>query len=267
MEGAVMIFIEVAILLFSFFLLLFFIGQWLKNNAIVDIGWGLGFVLIAWYTFLRLDQTSSANWLIVVLVSFWGLRLAYHVARRNWRKPEDFRYQEMRKKWGSKLPALKALLNVYMTQMVLMFIIALPIIFINRYTQTAFKPTVWIGFWVWFLGYCFEVIGDAQLAAFIRNPTNKGKLMTQGLWAYTRHPNYFGEATMWWGIFIIALSVADGWYSLISPITITLLLLFVSGVPLLEKKYKDRADFKAYKKRTNIFIPWFPKKVSEKKRS
>ncbi len=255
-----MIFIEVAILLVIFFLLLFIIGQRLKNNAIVDVGWGLGFVLIAWYTFFRLELAHTTNWLIVVLVSFWGLRLAYHVARRNWGKPEDFRYQEMRKKWGDKLPALKAFVEVYLTQMILMFIIAMPIILINRYTQTALRPMVWIGFWVWFLGYFFEVVGDAQLAAFIRNPSNKGKLMTQGLWKFTRHPNYFGEATMWWGIFLIGTTVADGWLGIISPITITFLLVFVSGVPLLERKYKNRKDFKAYRKRTSIFIPWFPKK-------
>jgi steroid 5-alpha reductase family enzyme len=262
-----MIFFEVAIMLFVFFLILFVIGSKLNNHGIVDIGWGTGFVLVAWYTFFRLPTQASTNWIIVLLVSFWGLRLAYHVARRNWGKPEDYRYAAMRKRWGDKYPALKAFINVYMTQMVLMFVIALPIILINRYTQSAFKPWVWIGLAVWMVGYFFEVVGDAQLAAFIRNPANKGKLMTLGLWKYTRHPNYFGEATLWWGIFFIALSVADGRYSLISPLTITLLLLFVSGVPLLEKKYKDRADFKAYKKRTNIFIPWFPKKIIEKKRS
>jgi steroid 5-alpha reductase family enzyme len=262
-----MIFLHVAVMLFVFFVILFAVGIKLNNHAIVDVGWGSGFVLVAWYTFFRLSHQASTNWIVVLLISLWGLRLAYHVARRNWRKPEDYRYAAMRKRWGDKYPALKAFINVYMTQMVLMYVIALPIIFINRYTQSAFKSLVWIGLAVWIIGYFFEVVGDTQLAAFIRNPVNKGKLMTQGLWAYTRHPNYFGEATMWWGIFIIALTVADGWYSLISPITITLLLLFVSGVPLLEKKYKDRADFKAYKKRTNIFIPWFPKKVSEKKRS
>ena len=107
-------------------------------------------------------------------------------------------------------------------------------------------------------GFAFEVVGDLQLAAHIRNPANKGKLMTRGLWSTTRHPNYFGEATLWWGIGLIALPSANGGVALLGPLTITLLLLFVSGVPLLERKYAGRADWEAYKSRTSKFVPWFP---------
>ncbi len=114
---------------------------------------------------------------------------------------------------------------------------------------------------VWLTGFSFEAIGDRQLAAFIRDPANRGQLMTGGLWSYTRHPNYFGEAAMWWGMAMLALSAPNGWLGLVGPLVITILLLFVSGVPLLEKKYAGRPDWEEYKKRTSIFIPWFPKKV------
>ncbi|MCL6571176.1 MAG: DUF1295 domain-containing protein [Bacillus sp. (in: Bacteria)] len=113
----------------------------------------------------------------------------------------------------------------------------------------------YIGLATWIVGFFFEVVGDHQLKKFTNKPENKGKLMKYGLWKYTRHPNYFGEATMWWGIFLIALSSPNGWVAIISPMIITLLLLFVSGVPLLEKKYKDHPEFKAYANRTSKFIP------------
>ena len=130
---------------------------------------------------------------------------------------------------------------------------------INKYASGEINLLVIIGFIVWLIGFYFESVGDKQLANFIHNPENKGKLMTEGLWKYSRHPNYFGEVTQWWGIWIIALSVPYGWVAIIGPITITILILFVSGVPLLEKKYKGRSDFEAYKKRTSIFIPLPPK--------
>ncbi len=140
-----------------------------------------------------------------------------------------------------------------------MMLIAFPVILIHE--QANQDITVWtlLGVSIWIVGYFFEVVGDAQLRAFKQNPENKGKLMTTGLWAYTRHPNYFGEAVMWWGIFIIALSAGASLISVISPIAITYLLVFVSGVPLLEKAMVGRPGFEAYAKRTNKFIPWLPK--------
>ncbi len=256
-----MIFYQVGFLLFLFFCLAFAIGQWLRNNSIVDVGWGLGFVLIAFYTLFTLPQPSFKNIILTIFVSLWGLRLAMHVAKRNWKKPEDYRYAAMRERWGTKYVSLKAFFKVYMTQMILMYIIALPIISINSSTYPNLQPIDLVGMFVWLIGYFFEVVGDKQLATFISKPQNKGKLMTQGLWSITRHPNYFGEATMWWGIFLLSIVSPYYYITIISPITITSLLLFVSGVPILEKKYKDRPDFQEYKKRTSIFIPWFPRKI------
>jgi steroid 5-alpha reductase family enzyme len=133
----------------------------------------------------------------------------------------------------------------------------LPVLFINLGTGGPLGFFDLVGFLVWITGFYFESTGDAQLARFVRDPINKGKIMQSGLWKYTRHPNYFGEVTQWWGIFIISLSVPFGIFTIIGPLTITYLILFVSGVPMLEKKYAGRADFEAYKKRTSVFFPWF----------
>jgi steroid 5-alpha reductase family enzyme len=247
---------ETLLVLFVYFNIWFLIGQLKKNNAVVDIAWGLGFVVVALFTFIY-SEMVLINYVITILISLWGLRLGYYLFKRNWNKKEDYRYVEMRKSW-IKYPMLQAYLKVYMLQMILMIIISIPIIFINS-SSDSLSLIAYLGILVWIKGYFFEVVGDYQLKVFVKDPNNKGKIMKTGLWKYTRHPNYFGEATMWWGIFIISLSVG-GIYTIISPILITLLLLFVSGVPLLEKKYKDNKEFQEYAKVTSVFIPWFVKK-------
>lgn len=244
--------------LFVYFNIWFFIGQIKNNNAVVDIAWGLGFVLVAWFTFI-FSSYSLINIIITLLISLWGLRLGYYLFKRNWNKSEDYRYVNMRKNWF-KYPRLQAYLKVYMLQMVLMFAVSLPVIFINNTSNiNNINLISYLGVFVWIVGYFFEVLGDYQLRKFVSKQENKGKIMKSGLWKYTRHPNYFGEATMWWGIYILAFSV-KGYYTIISPLLITYLLLFVSGVPLLEKKYKNNLEFIEYAKETSVFIPWFRKR-------
>ncbi|MFO7611791.1 MAG: DUF1295 domain-containing protein [Clostridia bacterium] len=255
------IYLQTAILLFVYFVLLFVIGQVLGNNSIVDVGWGLGFTLVAIYTFFAGGSNEFASIAVTVLVLLWGFRLAYHIIKRNWKKPEDFRYVAMREKWGPKAQWLHAFFKVYMVQMIFMYIIALPIIALNSSGIKFAGILVPIGIIIWAAGYFFEVVGDRQLRAFKGNPANKGRIMDEGLWKYSRHPNYFGEATMWWGIFIMSVSTGYFYLTIISPVLITFLLVFVSGVPLLEKKYKDNPEFIEYSRRTSKFIPWFPKKT------
>ena len=254
------IFLQVILVLFIYFLLLFALGQVIKNNSIVDIAWGLGFVIIAVYTFFASENITFKNSLVTTLILLWGLRLSYHIGKRNIGKPEDYRYVNMRKSWGKKYILIKAFMQVYFLQLVLMFIISIPIIIVNAYNKQGIKLLDFFGLFVWIFGYFFEVVSDYQLKGFVKNPNNKGKIMKAGLWKYSRHPNYIGEATMWWGIYIFSISAYNPIITIISPITITYLLLFVSGVPLLEKKYKDNIEFIEYKKRTSIFFPWFPKK-------
>lgn len=204
------------------------------------------------------SNTKSLNGLVItVLVILWGGRLAYHLFKRNWNSEEDKRYVAMREKWQANNENVKiaAYLKVFMFQMLLLLIIVQPVLLANTRPGNNLKLINYIGIGVWILGYFFEVVGDAQLKKFKSNPSNKGKLMTSGLWAYTRHPNYFGEATMWWGIFLISLVDSISLIGIIGPIAITFLLLKVSGVPMLEKKYEGREDFEEYKKRTSKFIP------------
>ena len=253
------IYLIVALVLFVYFNLIFILAQVLKNNSIVDSFWGPGFLVVAITTLLISDNVGIRTILITTMVALWSIRLFLHITVRNWNKPEDFRYINMRKRWGDNFPLLKAYLNVFMLQGVLLFIVSLTITVGNTAMNQSLKWFNYIGIGLWLIGYFFEVVGDKQLKDFLGNPKNKGKLMTSGLWSYTRHPNYFGEATMWWGIFLIAITKIENIWIIISPIVITLLLLFVSGVPLLEKKYKDRPDFIEYSKHTPKFFPWFPK--------
>lgn len=253
------LFIQAAILVFTYMTLFFVAATIKKNNSIVDFGWGLGFVIIAVYSLAAGGNFNNRTILITILVAAWGLRLFYHILQRNIGKPEDFRYAAWREEWG-KWVVPRAFLQIFLLQGVIMLVIAYPIILNNTSSSASIGVFEIIGLFVWLLGYFFEVVGDKQLKDFLKTRKTKGKIMQTGLWKYTRHPNYFGEATMWWGIFLICLRSASGIFGIISPILITLMLLFVSGVPMLEKHYKDNQEFQEYAARTSMFIPWVPKK-------
>jgi steroid 5-alpha reductase family enzyme len=243
----------------AYFSLFFVWGTASKNNSVVDYGWGFGFVAIAWLLVLRAEGVSRQQWVMTGLVTLWGLRLTYHILKRNWGKPEDFRYAQWRKDWG-KWVIPRAILQVYLLQTFSMWLVAFSLLSLPQRASENWGWLASAGLAVWIIGFVFEALGDAQLRRFKGNSENKGKLMTSGLWAYSRHPNYFGESVQWWGLFLIALNGGGAWWGLVSPVTITILVRFVSGVPLLERKYKDRSDFQAYAARTPIFFPWFPKK-------
>ena len=243
-----------------YFIALFLLAQVLGDNSIVDIAWGLGFIVVAGTGFLVNQNATPASVITLILVVIWGLRLAIHLGKRNIGKGEDYRYVNMRKRWGSKYARLKAFLNVFVLQGVLLMIVSLPILLVNTGTSTVVGWWTILGIILWVIGFGYEVIGDYQLAQFKKNPVNKGKLLTTGLWSTTRHPNYFGEALSWWGVFLVTLNESRNMWGIIGPIVITLLLLFVSGVPLLEKKYKNRPDFKVYAEKTAKFVPFIGKK-------
>ena len=234
-----------------------------KDNSVADIAWGLGFVLVASYTFFFRRTSLFLPGLVTSLVVVWGIRLAYHIFRRNMAKGEDPRYTAWRAKWGRTF-VWRSYLQVFLLQGLFMLVIALPVVLVNTHRWDAGRPVAeglftLAGILVWVLGFFFEAVGDAQLARFKKDPANKGKIMDRGLWRYTRHPNYFGESLMWGGIFIIALEIPSGWMTAASPLLITFLLAKVSGVPLLEKRYAGNAAFQDYARRTSAFVPWFPK--------
>lgn len=233
-----------------------------RRNDVADTAWGLGFVGLSWLGYVLSPHQTQPALVTTLLVTLWGIRLSWHIFQRNRRKPEDYRYKAWREQWGSWF-YLRSFLQVYLLQGVLLFLIALPVTY-QHMTRVSDGFTLWdgVGFIFWVSGFCIEAIADYQLRNFIANPANKGKLMTGGLWRYSRHPNYFGEVLQWWGIYLYAVSVPGGYFTVIGPLTITLLILFVSGVPLLEKKYAGRQDFARYSQETSIFIPLPPRRIS-----
>jgi steroid 5-alpha reductase family enzyme len=240
-------------------IILWLISLILKNASIVDIFWGIGFVIVAWFAFSFSQGYLPRKTLVCTLTTIWGLRLALHIGIRNWGKPEDFRYAKWREENGTRWWWF-SFFQVFLLQGVLMWIISTPLIA----AQTSGFPAILtpldlIGASLWTLGLLFESIGDLQLVLFKRNPNNKGKLLTTGLWRYTRHPNYFGEAILWWGYYVIAIA-AGYWWTIFSPIIMTWLLLRVSGVAMLERTMKLKPGYEEYIRNTNAFLPWFPKK-------
>ncbi len=251
-------FLILAGILFLYMTAFFFLSLIKKRNDVADIAWGLGFVMLAWVSFFLSPETEIRHIILCALVSIWGVRLAEHIYIRNKGKKEDYRYLEWRRKWG-KWFYLRSYFQVYILQGFLLYTIILPVLFVNKEAGASLGILDFLGVFVWSVGFFFESVGDAQLINFLKNPKNKGKLMTQGLWKYTRHPNYFGEALLWWGVWIIAFSATKSFWLLVSPLVITLLVLKVSGIPMLEKKMVKHPDFDDYKKRTSIFIPLPPK--------
>ena len=188
----------------------------------------------------------------------WGLRLSLHIYARNKNKTEDFRYKAWREEWG-KYFYLRSYLQVFLLQGIFLLIIISPVIHAAVAETLQWNIFTWIGLCCWIIGFYFQAIADWQLAVFKSDKNNKGLIIQTGLWKYSRHPNYFGEILMWWAIFIITIPFTNSFYFIASPITITLLLVFVSGIPMLEKPYEDRADFQEYKLRTSAFFPLPPK--------
>ena len=248
---------QIGLFIFCYVSVWFVISLLIKRNDIADIAWGLGFVTIVIFLFITQAPTLLSVF-VYILTLIWGLRLTIHIGLRSKGKPEDFRYKKWREEWG-KYFVLRSYLQVYLLQGFFMWIISLPIILVSMAKNQPISPFILVGSIVWLIGFVFESIGDYQLMLFIKQRQNKSDIMQTGLWKYTRHPNYFGEVLVWWGIFIMVLPLEYGLWAIISPITISFLLLYVSGIPMLEAKYKDNVAFEEYKKRTSAFFPKLPK--------
>lgn len=243
----------------GYFSLLYIIALIKRDNSIVDIAWGMGFVLVGLFSLYVNPRFNPRHALVVGLVIIWGLRLSIYILGRNRGKKEDFRYAKWRQDWG-KYWVIRSYIQVFLVQAFFLLTIAYPLLMLSRSNFYNFTWLDYLGIAIWIIGFFFQAVGDSQKSSFKKKADNRGKIMQSGLWRYTRHPNYFGESTMWWGIFVISLNIENGIYAIFSPLIITFLLLFVSGIPLLEKKYKDNKEFQDYKKRTSAFIPWFPMK-------
>jgi len=238
---------------------LFLVAIVRKDNSIADIGWGFGFIVVGLSVlFIQADFTTRQI-LLTSLVLLWGIRLSGRILKRNWGKGEDFRYRKWREEWG-KWFLLRSYLQVFILQGFFMWLINLPLIITGANPVQGLGWLDYTGLAVWLTGFFFEAVGDWQLDRFLADKKNRGKILDTGLWRYTRHPNYFGEVVMWWGIYIISLSQPWGWAGIIGPITITVLILFVSGVPMLERSMASNPAFKDYARKTSIFLPLPPGK-------
>lgn len=249
-----------------FFNCLFVAALKLRDNSIVDIGWGLGFILVMLVTLAYSGTVEPRQLLVGALVLIWGLRLAVRIYRRNRGKGEDFRYKKWRDDWGEHWRR-HAYLFVFVGQGVMMLLITIPMMLVNTYSGGSLGWLDLLGVVVWVCGFYFEATGDRQLDRFLREPSNRGKVIDTGLWRYTRHPNYFGEVTQWWGVYLIVLSVPWGWLGVIGPITITVLIVAYSGIPLLEKTMMKNPLYVQYAQRTSVFFPLPPKKTPQLKQS
>ncbi len=247
--------IVIAVLVFALWLA----SLRLKDASIVDMFWGLGFVIVAWVSLGNADVTLRSL-LLALMVTAWGLRLSGHIAWRNWGHGEDRRYTRMRQHHGGRFWWV-SLFTVFMLQGIVMWIVALPIqLGISANATVELTLVNYFGVLIWGVGYLFESLGDYQLARFKASSDNRGKVLDTGLWCYTRHPNYFGDAIVWWGLFLTSVTSGTVW-TIISPVVMNFLLVKISGVALLERDLAQRSDaYRAYIARTSSFIPWPPKR-------
>ena len=241
------------------------VGVWmislpLKDVSIIDIAWGATGALLALSSFILANGVPARKLLITAMTVVWGGRLAIHIGRRKWGEGEDFRYAAMRAERPGTF-AIRSLVTIFLFQALLIWIVTLP----AQVAQASQVPATlglldYLGFGLWIVGFGFEAVADRQLRVFLSDPANKGRVMDQGLWKYSRHPNYFGDSLLWWGIFLVAAATPFGWLTFFSPILMTVLLFKISGVPMLEKALAERREgYREYMQRTSPFFPWPPK--------
>ncbi|MEN0005716.1 MAG: DUF1295 domain-containing protein [Bacteroidota bacterium] len=230
----------------------------LRDSSIADLFWGLGFVGLAVAYFTLFSSHTSGAKVLLLLVIIWGLRLFIHLSIRNLGKGEDFRYAQWRVEHGA-IWWWRSFFQVFLLQGLLLWIIAL--VFVPALSRTIdWAWTDYLGLLIWAIGLFFEAVGDWQLMQFRRKPTNKGNVLDTGLWRYTRHPNYFGDAMVWWGFYCFALAHPYGLYFVFCPALMTFLLLRVSGVAMLESSLKEtKPQYAEYIRRTPAFFPWWPR--------
>jgi steroid 5-alpha reductase family enzyme len=255
------LFFQASLIILILVTLLWIWSVFIKNVSIVDIFWGVGFVVVNTFYVFMSGELNARKIVILTLVCIWGFRLAIYLAIRNIGKGEDFRYQEFRQNYGPKRYWWFSYFQTFLLQGVLIMIISLPLLGINYNNSNGNLQILdYLGIIIWIIGFTFETVGDFQLSNFKRDSKNKGKILHTGLWKYTRHPNYFGDSAVWWAYGIFSIAAGSYWQA-IGAVIMTLLILKISGVSLLEKTLKDtKPQYKEYIQKTSSFIPWFPKK-------
>ncbi|MEN9852687.1 MAG: hypothetical protein RI996_630 [Candidatus Parcubacteria bacterium] len=257
-----------SVLLLCFVTFVYFVALLRKDNSIADIAYGAGFALVTLFLYFSQDITPSIrSSIITTLIAIWSARIVYRIYMKNRGKKEDFRYAAWRAEWmkkGNIYTAVRSYIQVFLLQGIIIFIVVLPGILGNTPQNNTMQWYNWAGVVLWIIGFIFESVGDAQLDRFLKRKKEgieKAGIMKVGLWKYTRHPNYFGESLMWWGLaFICLFGVPYSVLVFVSPILITHLLLNVSGIPMLEAKWVGNPEWEEYKAKTSAFIPWFQEK-------
>jgi steroid 5-alpha reductase family enzyme len=255
------LFLQASFLIWILVTLLWIWSVLIKNVSIVDIFWGFGFVVVNTFYVFNVEVINPRNLLLLILVSIWGLRLTIYLAIRNIGKGEDYRYQQFRKEYGAKRYWWFSYFQVFLLQGALILIVSLPLLGVHLSASSG--DLIWLDYLailVWIIGFSFEAGGDYQLYQFKKNSKNKGKVLHTGFWKFTRHPNYFGDAAVWWSYALFSIA-AGGYWQIIGAVIMTLLIIKVSGVALLEKTLNTtKPKYKDYIEKTNSFFPWFPKK-------
>lgn len=246
------------VVVFTAFTLLWLVSLWRRDASIADPFWGPGFVLAALTYYLVDGGRTARGTLVLVLVLAWALRLGGHLLRRNRREGEDPRYRAMRARHGSRW-GRASLFRVFWLQGAILWVVSMPLLAAVRSPRPLGALDL-AAVAVFLVGLAIETLADAQLARFRAEPASRGRVLDRGLWRYSRHPNYFGEALVWWGIWLAAAAGGGGW-TIFSPLLMTFLLVRVSGVPLLEERLvASRPGYAEYARRTSAFVPWPPKK-------
>lgn len=246
-----------SIALWAYISLWFGLAQYLKRLDVLDVAWGLGFVYVVVLCLLITGNYNFITILSLILTIVWGFRLSIYIAGRNLKRPEDFRYRMYRDKWKDNF-ALRAYFRLFLAQAAMILVVSTATI--GTITSEQFiVPLASAGLVVWVLGIVYESISDRQLHNFIKRKKSKGAVLDKGLWRYSRHPNYFGEIIVWIGAGLVAAS-GGAWWGLIGTITITYLIIRVSGVSLVEKRFATNSKYRAYKAKTNMLLPLPPKR-------
>ncbi len=255
------LFLQATLIIVVLVTILWIVSVVITNVSIVDLFWGMGYVVVNAFYFLSSGEFYFRKILLLALVTLWGLRLSIYLTWRNAGKGEDFRYQEFRKNYGPQRYWWFSYFQTFLLQGFLIMLVSLPLLGIN--TQTTTNELNWLDYLalvVFVVGFVFEAGGDYQLAKFKGNPHNKGKVLDTGFWKYTRHPNYFGDSAVWWSFALFSVA-SGGYWQVVGSIIMTLLIIKVSGVALLEKTLNTtKPQYREYIRKTNSFFPWFPKK-------
>jgi steroid 5-alpha reductase family enzyme len=254
------IYLTALVMIISMMTILWIISIFIKNVSIVDLFWGLGFVICSTFYFFITDEVTVRRVVVLVLVAAWGLRLSIFLANRNLGRGEDPRYRKFRNDYGAHRYWWISFFQTFLLQGILMWLISAPLLGAQYFSKTPFGLLDYIGILLWVIGFIFEAVGDSQLARFRADISNKGKVLDSGLWHYTRHPNYFGEAAIWTGYALFTIS-AGCYLPVLSSVLMIALIIKVSGVVLLEKSLNEsKPHYREYMEKTSAFIPWFPKK-------